>query len=159
MSSEIQGVLIKKLTVHADMPDTAQDVRPGFLMEIVRDDENILRKFGQSTMTVAHHGTIKAFHWHKKQDDVWFFATGRARAVLYDNRSGSPTRGVTQVIEAGADDYKAIVIPAGVIHGNQVLSQDPVVLFYHTTEHYDATNPDEFRMPHNDSTINFNWNG
>ncbi|MEK7584231.1 MAG: dTDP-4-dehydrorhamnose 3,5-epimerase family protein [Patescibacteria group bacterium] len=128
-------------------------------MEIFRYYDGLLRRFGQSTMTVANEGTIKAFHWHQKQDDVWFFASGKARVVLYDSRSDSRTRGMTQVIQAGADDYKVILIPAGVVHGYQVLSRDPVILFYHTTEHYDPGNPDEFRMAHNDPKINFDWNG
>lgn len=155
----IKDVKIKKLKVWPDKPDLNQpDVKPGFLMEIVRDDENLLKKFGQSTFTVAYKGMIKAFHWHKAQDDLWFFATGKAIVVLYDQRVGSPTFGETMVIEAGEGDYKVIYIPTDVVHGYKVISREPSLLFYHVTEPYNAQNPDEERIDPFDPKIGFDWN-
>lgn len=160
MMSEIEGVIIKKLTVHPDVPDVEEsNVKPGFLMEVVRDDDGLLERFGQSTFTLAHQGTIKGFHWHKRQDDLWFVATGKAVVVLHDLREESRTHGLTQTITAGEDDYKVILIPSGVAHGYKVLSTQPVILFYHTTRSYDGENPDEERIPYNDSGINFDWKG
>ena len=155
----ISGVIVKELKVNRDDPDLEQSqVQPGFLMEVLRADEGILKKFGQSTMTVAYKGTIKGFHVHEKQDDLWFIATGRAIVVLHDLREDSATKGETQTLTAGKDDYKLIVIPTGVAHGYKVLSDEPVILFYHTTETYDPKNPDERRIPHDDPQINFDWN-
>jgi len=155
----IDGVIIKKLKVHADIPDTDEILsQPGFLMEVLRADDKILKKFGQTTFTVAYQGTIKAFHFHEKQDDLWFVATGKAMVVLYDLRDGSPTQGKTQVIYAGEGDYKLIVIPVGVAHGYKVLSTEPVLLFYHTTESYNSSNPDEKRIAFDDDKIGFDWN-
>jgi dTDP-4-dehydrorhamnose 3,5-epimerase len=157
--SDIQGVKIKQLKVRQDIPDTAQpDIMPGFLMEVLRNDEELLKKFGQTTFTVAYKGTIKAFHWHKKQDDLWFVATGKAMVVLHDLREDSVTFGQTQIIPAGKDDYKLILIPIGVAHGYKVLSDEPVLLFYHTTESYDPKNPDEERIAFDDPKIGFDWN-
>lgn len=154
----ISGVTIKNLTIHPDKVDPKEIVpTPGVLMEVLRSDEGLLKKFGQSTMTIAHKGTIKAFHWHRKQDDLWFVATGKAKVVLHDLREDSPTKGETQVIEAGAGDYKLIVIPVGVAHGYQVLSDEPVLLVYYTTEAYDPKNPDEERLTYDDPRINYNW--
>ena len=155
----IDGVKIKQLVIHQDVIDRNEKVEtPGFLMEVLRDDEGLLKKFGQTTFTVAYKGTIKAFHWHKKQDDLWFVATGKAIVVLHDLRDNSPTKGETQIITAGKDDYKLIVIPRGVAHGYKVLSEEPVLLFYHTTEPYNPRNPDEGRMSFDDSRIGFDWN-
>ena len=154
----IQGVKIKKLKVHPDIPDTEEELgKPGFLMEVLRNDDGLLKKFGQTTFTVAYKGTIKAFHWHEKQDDLWFVATGKAEVVLYDRRKSSPTYGETQVVLAGKDDYKLILIPVGVVHGYIVLGDEPVLLFYHTTESYNPKNPDEKRIKWNDKEINFDW--
>ena len=154
----IEGVVIKKLIVRNDIPDAHQPgVVPGFLMEILRDDDKLLRRFGQTTMTVAHEGVIKAFHWHRRQDDLWFVATGKARVVLHDNRKKSKTFGKTQTLTAGANDYKLILIPRGVVHGYQVLSPEPVMLFYHTTESYKPAAPDEQRILFDDPKIGFDW--
>ena len=154
----IDGVKIKRLVAHPDRPDLAQpDIRPGFLVEILRSDDGLLKKFGQSTMSVAFPGTIKAFHWHEKQDDLWFIASGRAVIVLHDMREGSPTRGQTDVIETGAGDYQLILIPVGVAHGYKALAGEPVTLIYHTTESYNAASPDEKRILWDDQSIEFDW--
>lgn len=154
----IDGVRIKQLRVWPDKVDPGEQVeRTGFLTEILREDEGLLRHYGQTTMTFAYPGTVKAFHWHKRQDDLWFVATGKALVVLHDLRDGSPTKGETQTIVAGADDYKVIVIPVGVAHGYKVLSDEPVILIYHTTEAYTAASPDEERVPADDPSIGFDW--
>ena len=106
---KIEGVVVKELAVHQDIPDTDENVaKPGFLMEVLRDDDDLLRKFGQCTFTVAYKDTIKAFHWHKKQDDLWFVASGKAHIVLHDLRQESPTCGTTETVTAGEGDYKLI---------------------------------------------------
>lgn len=154
----IHGVIIKTLKAHNDIPDRDEDIgKPGFLMEVLRDDDGLLARFGQTTFTVAYEGTIKAFHFHEKQDDLWFVASGKAMVVLYDLRENSPTYKETQVIPAGTDDFKLIVIPIGVAHGYKVMSAEPVLLFYHTTKSYSAAEPDEKRMPYDDPTIGFDW--
>ena len=155
----IDGVKIKKLKVHKDVSDTNNpDEKLGYLMEVLRDDDGLLKKFGQTTFTFAYPGTIKAFHWHKKQDDLWFFAQGRAMVVLHDLRENSPTKGETQTILSDESDPQLISIPVGVAHGYKALGDKPVFLFYHTTESYNAGEPDEQRIAYDDKKINFNWN-
>ncbi|MDO8513877.1 MAG: dTDP-4-dehydrorhamnose 3,5-epimerase family protein [bacterium] len=153
----IDGVKIKELKVWEDKPDLKQDIKPGVLMEVLRDDDNLMSKFGQSNFTIAHTGTIKAFHWHKYQDDLWFLASGKAAIVLYDQRKDSLTHGQTDVIYGGTDDYKLVLIPVGVVHGYKVLSKEPCLLFYHVTKAYDSTNPDEERIDPYDKEIGFDW--
>lgn len=153
----IHGVKIKKLKVWKDKPDLEQKVEPGLFMEVLRDDDKLLKRFGQSNFTIALKGTIKAFHWHKHQDDLWFIAAGRAKIVLYDQREGSPTQGKTQVIDAGADDYKLVLIPVGVVHGYKVTSDEPCLLFYHVTKVYNRDEPDEERIDPFDRKINYKW--
>jgi dTDP-4-dehydrorhamnose 3,5-epimerase len=145
----IHDVVIKKLTTHSD--------DRGYFREVVREDDNLLHHFGQSSITKTYPGVIKAFHWHNDQDDVWYVVDGMARIVLYDRRAGSPTRGVTQVVFAGEDNPVAVLIPAGIAHGYQVLGPNPVVLFYHVTKAYDPREPDEQRIPYDDPEIGFDW--
>lgn len=147
----IDGVNIKRLVRHCD--------ERGFFLEVLRDDDALLERFGQTSYTMSFPGIIKAFHWHKEQDDLWFVATGSALVVLYDLREGSPTQGVTQTIITGEQDPSLIVIPAGVAHGYKVLGDKPLGLFYHTTRSYDPKDPDEERIPYDDPAIGFDWDG
>ncbi|HVY68199.1 MAG TPA: dTDP-4-dehydrorhamnose 3,5-epimerase family protein [Patescibacteria group bacterium] len=143
----IEGVKIKKLATHL--------TEDGYFREILRDEDGLLEKFGQTSVSLAHPGFIKAFHWHKQQDDLWYIASGQVRTVLYDTRQDSPTYRQTQVVIMGENDPQLVLIPKGVAHGYQVLGQKPAVLLYHTTMHYNPQ--DEFRIAWNDPEINFDW--
>ena len=145
----IAGVQLKPLKVFCD--------DRGYLMEVLRADDPFFRGFGQSTFTVAYPGTIKAFHWHRRQDDLWFVGAGMAQVVLYDLREDSPTYRQTEVHYLGDHNRALLVIPTGVAHGYRVLGNDPVLLFYHTTEPYNPADPDEERLPYNDPEIGFDW--
>ncbi len=148
-TGKIHDVVVKSLVTHSD--------DRGYIREIVRDDDDLLRRFGQTAITKSYPGVIKAFHWHEDQDDVWYVAGGMARVVLYDRRPASPTYGITQVIYAGEDNPIALLIPAGLAHGYQVLGNEPVLLFYHVTKSYDPKHPDEQRIPFDDPEIGFDW--
>lgn len=146
---KIDGVLIKKLVTYPD--------DRGYLREVLREDDNLMAQFGQTVVTKTYPGVIKAFHWHQRQDDLWYVAAGMARVVLFDRRPGSPTGGKTQVVYAGEDNPVLILIPAGIAHGYQVLGDRPVLLFYTVTQCYDPADPDEERIPYDDPEIGFDW--
>ena len=146
---KIDGVVIKKLVTYPD--------DRGYLREVLREDDNLMAQFGQTVVTKTYPGVIKAFHWHQRQDDLWYVAAGMARVVLFDRRPGSPTGGKTQVVYAGEDNPVLILIPAGIAHGYQVLGDRPVLLFYTVTQCYDPADPDEQRIPYDDPEIGFDW--
>jgi dTDP-4-dehydrorhamnose 3,5-epimerase len=145
----IAGVTVKDLVRHPD--------DRGYFEEILRDDDDLLRRFGQASLSMSYPGVIKAFHYHERQDDLWFFPVGSAQVVLHDLRDESPTHGVTQVLYAGEDYPRLIVIPVGVAHGYRVLGDKPLMIVYFTTESYVASNPDEHRIPWDDPGIGFDW--
>jgi dTDP-4-dehydrorhamnose 3,5-epimerase len=145
----IEGVKVKRLTKHCD--------ERGYFMELVRDDENLLSRFGQASMSMSYPGVIKAFHYHEKQDDVWFFPMGNAQVVLYDLREDFKTYGQTNVFYMGEDNPIVLVIPKGVAHGYRVLGEKPGAIIYFTTESYNPNQPDEKRIPWNDPVIGFDW--
>ena len=146
----IEGVKVKKLVKHCD--------DRGFFAELVRDDEpELLTRFGQASWSMSYPGVIKAFHYHEKQDDLWFFPSGNAQVVLYDLREDSSTKGETDVYYMGDENPIALLIPKGVAHGYRVLGQKPATIIYFTTESYNPVHPDEKRINWDDSEIGFSW--
>lgn len=131
----IEGVKIKKLIKHSD--------DRGFFSELVRDDEHLLERFGQASWSKSYPGVIKAFHYHEKQDDLWFFPTGHAQVVLHDLREESATKGETDVYYMGEDNPMLLLIPKGVAHGYRVLGETPLTIIYFTTMSYNPDQPDE----------------
>jgi dTDP-4-dehydrorhamnose 3,5-epimerase len=145
----IQGVVTKKLVRHCD--------DRGFFMEILRDDDELLSRFGQASLSMSYPGVIKAFHYHERQDDLWFFPVGNAQVVLYDLREDSPSKGETNVFYMGETNPMLLLIPKGVAHGYRVLGSKPVIITYYTTESYRPEAPDEKRLDWNDPMIGFDW--
>ena len=145
----IQDVTVKKLVRHVD--------DRGFFMEVLRDDDELLKRFGQASLSKTYPGVVKAFHYHERQDDLWFFPCGNAQVVLHDLREDSPTQGETNVFYMGEDNPILLVIPIGVAHGYRVLGSEPAIIMYFTTESYDPKDPDEKRLSWNDPGIGFDW--
>ncbi|MCJ7841367.1 dTDP-4-dehydrorhamnose 3,5-epimerase family protein [Lederbergia sp. NSJ-179] len=145
----IDGVSVKKIVKHCD--------DRGFFAELVRDDEQLLERFGQASWSMSYPGVIKAFHYHEKQDDLWFFPAGHAQVVLHDLRGESPTKGQTNVFYMGVENPILLLIPKGVAHGYRVLGNEPATIIYFTTESYNRQQPDEKRIPWNDPQIGFDW--
>ncbi len=146
----IEGVKIKKVVRHCD--------DRGFFCEVLKDNDEFFREIRQTSYTETFPGIIKAFHYHEKQEDIWFVVSGMAQVVLHDLRENSCTKRETQVIYAGEDNPVLIYIPIGVAHGYRVLGNKKVGLFYHTTESYNAEDPDEKRIPFDSPEIGFDWN-
>ncbi|GAH80031.1 unnamed protein product, partial [marine sediment metagenome] len=66
----IEGVIVKKLRV---MPDER-----GFLIELLRSDEEAFKEFGQVYLTTCYPGVVKGWHYHKKQMDNFICVKGMA---------------------------------------------------------------------------------
>ncbi len=145
----ITGVQVKKLVRHVD--------DRGYFMEVLRDDDQLLKQFGQFSMSLTYPGVIKAFHYHQRQDDLWFFPVGNAQVVLHDLREDSTTKGETNVFYMGETNPILLVIPAGVAHGYRVLGSQLAMITYVTTESYQPGNPDEYRLAFDDPQIGFDW--
>ena len=149
----IQGVEIKKLKI---IPDER-----GFLMEILRSDDPLFRKFGQIYMTGVKKGVAKAWHYHKLQDDFFVCVAGQALVVLYDGRNDSPTYGQVEeyrLAEPTSDgEHILLKIPAGVIHGFTAMDSDEARIINIPTELYNYKTPDEYRYPWDSPDIPYKW--
>lgn len=149
MAVSIEDVIFKKIIKHCD--------DRGFFAEVVRDDEHLLSHFGQLSWSTSYPGVIKAFHYHKEQDDLWFFPSGNVQVVLYDLREHSVTKGETNVYYMGENNPSVLLIPKGIAHGYRVLGEKPATVVYCTTKSYNHSQPDEQRIPWDDKSIGFDW--
>ena len=145
----IDGVLVKKLEPIAD--------ERGRLMEILRSDDGVFKKFGQVYLTTAYPGVTKAWHYHLKQTDYFACVVGMMKLVLYDTREGSPTKGQVDEFFIGEHDMSLVAIPPGVVHGFKCIGEREAVVINVPTEPYNAKTPDEFRIPAHDKSIPYNW--
>jgi dTDP-4-dehydrorhamnose 3,5-epimerase len=145
----IEGVKIKVLK---PIPDDR-----GWLMEILRCDDEMFEKFGQVYLTVCYKGAVKAWHYHKLQTDHFSVVKGMAQVALYDLRENSPTKGEINEFFIGELNPLLIKIPPMVAHGFKAVGEGDAYVINVPTEPYNRENPDEYRLPWNDPNIPYSW--
>jgi dTDP-4-dehydrorhamnose 3,5-epimerase len=145
----IEGVKVKELRPNAD--------ERGFLMEILRADDEIFERFGQVYVSLNYPGVIRAWHYHKKQNDFFAVVKGMTKVVLYDGREDSPTRGEVNEFFLGERRNILLRIPIGVMHGYKTIGVEPSLLLNFPTLVYNPNEPDEYRLPFNSPEVPYNW--
>lgn len=145
---------------------TIEDVKIIVLNEVSGEDSDFselmrLTPAGESVQFPGFHiqqinrstqipGSIKAWHLHLTQDEVWYVPNdSRLLTALWDVRENSPSKGVTMRIPMGAGSRRMVFIPHGVAHGAANLTAEPASITYFMNSQFDSTNPDEHRIPWN----------
>lgn len=145
----IKGVKTKKLKVISD--------ERGWLMEILRNDDEIFRRFGQVYITTAYAGVVKAWHYHKKQTDNFTCIRGTMKVVLYDAREDSPTYREVNEFLIGKENPMLISIPPGVYHGFKAMGEETAYFLSVPTLPYNYEKPDEYRLPPDTRDVPYRW--
>ena len=133
----IEGVMVKDLSVYVD--------ERGIVVEIVRADDPIYHgQFGQVYYATCNPGVVKAWHYHKIHTDILYCIYGSVKLCLYDDRGGSPTKGLTNVFVMNEFNQIAVRIPPGVLHGQMCLGNEPCIVLNVQSHLYDPA--DEFKI-------------
>ncbi len=131
----------------------------GYFLEVIRMKQGLAEHFPaestQVSAALSYPATIKAFHFHRHQTDLWVPAIGMFQVALVDLRESSPTFGVKNTFYLGALRPWQVLIPPGVGHGYKVIGENAGVLVYVTNRLYNPK--DEGRIPYNDPAIQYDW--
>jgi dTDP-4-dehydrorhamnose 3,5-epimerase len=143
----IDGVRVIELTRHAD--------DGGAMTELARLTDGRVAGLGDFTARQVNYSemtpaTIKAFHLHARQTDVWFVPpSDRMLVVLLDVRRDSRTEGQRQRVVLGNGASRLLVIPPGVAHGVRNIGERRGCIIYFTDVHFspEPATCDEGRLP------------
>ena len=92
-------------------------------------------------------GSIKAWHLHFKQEDVWYVAPEDHMILgLWDTRENSSTKGKTMKIAMGNGVSKLVVVPRGVAHGVVNVATTSGSIFYFVNKQFKLADADERRL-------------
>lgn len=107
--------------------------------------------------TTRQRGTVRGLHLLRAPAMEFKLVRclqGRVFDVAADLRRGSPTHGRWFAIELSAQGPDALLVPPGVAHGFQALSDDVQLLYQHSVA-YDAALDDGIR--HDDPSLAIAW--
>lgn len=142
----IDGVVVRDLVAHGDE-------RGRFVETYRREWVPGGREMLQSNRADRKAGCVVGLHYHRTQADWWYVVEGRARVVLHDLRSESPTDGETMALDLHSDDPRGVYIPPGVAHGFASLTD--VTLTYLVDGYYDVA--EELGVRWDDPEIGADW--
>ena len=128
--------------------------RSGSLLEVYRQNwQEITIAPGQVNWVMLWPGGVTDWHRHADQTDHICAAMGVVKLCLYDERDGSPTRGVSNVLRIGALDPHLVIVPPGVWHGFRNETGEPAGFINYFGKPFRHEDPDNWRLPHDSPTI------
>ncbi len=152
-SSQIEGVKLIELKNYIS--------EEGDFSEVIRLENGEIEslpdfKLAQINRTRLFPGSIKAWHLHLKQDEIWYIPPMEDLFVgLWDIREKSSTNTKTQRVCLGGGKSLLLYIPRGVAHGSANFTKKDVNLFYLVNVGFDKKNPDEMRIPWDSAGADF----
>jgi dTDP-4-dehydrorhamnose 3,5-epimerase len=136
----IDGVKVKEVL------NVAREI--GTLTEIFRQDWNLdLGIVAQVFQVKLFPGCLSAWHAHEFTLDRLFVNDGVIKIVLYDTRKNSPTYGYINEFRLGSMRPGLIVIPPGIWHGVQNISNEVSSLLNLVDKAYNYDDPDNWKLP------------
>ena len=143
----IDGVKVKPLRKIRD--------ERGYIMHMLRSDDPDFQKFGEIYFSTIYPDVIKAWHIHKEMTLNYAVVSGMIKLVLHDDRSDSPTRGETQELYIGDENYQLVTIPPLIWNGFKGVGTKMAIVANCATLAHDS---DEIvRKSPFDTSINYDW--
>jgi dTDP-4-dehydrorhamnose 3,5-epimerase len=89
----------------------------GKVMHMLRADDPHFTQFGEVYFSTVYAGVVKGWHLHERMTINYAVPVGSIKLVVYDDRDGSPTRGVVQEIFVGDGNYVLVTVPPHLWNG------------------------------------------
>ncbi|MCU1463464.1 MAG: dTDP-4-dehydrorhamnose 3,5-epimerase-like enzyme [Acidimicrobiales bacterium] len=144
--ASIDGVVVTHPQFHGDD-------RGRFAETYRRSWFPIGREMVQANVSEKEAGAVVGIHFHLHQADYWFVPRGRARVVLVDLRTGSPTEGAIDTFDMGDAAEVGAFIPPGVGHGFAALTD--LTITYLVDQYYNPA--DENGVAWDDPDLGIDW--
>jgi dTDP-4-dehydrorhamnose 3,5-epimerase len=125
----------------------------GSLTEIFRASWETAVEAMQWNYVESEANVLRGVHVHVKHSDFLILLRGRASIGLRDLRRGSPTEGMTAMIEMHGDEHHSLTIPPGVAHGFYFHERSTHV--YAVTQYWESS--DELGCYWADPGLEINW--
>jgi len=139
------GVTLRALSTHRD--------RRGSLTELFRAEWEMGAPPAQWNYVESEARVLRGVHAHFRHSDYLFLLRGRSTIGLHDLREGSPTEGLSALVELRGEELSALYIPPGVAHGFYM--HEPSIHVYAVSEYWDPA--DELGCHWADPGLGLRW--
>ncbi len=127
----------------------------GKVMHMMKNNSPVFEKFGEIYFSCTNPSAVKAWHLHTKMTLNYAVVSGAIKCVLYDDRSGSKTRGQIDEYFMSPEDYYLLTVPPLIWNGWKSIGNNTSIVANCSDIPHD---PEEIkRMSINNSKIKYDW--
>lgn len=112
-------------------------------------------EFGEIYFSSVFRGVVKGWHRHREMTLNYACVFGRVKVVVYDDRTGSSTRGELVEVVLGPDNHSLVIIPPGVWNGFKGMSEPFAIVANCCTHPHDPSRSERLDPFEND--IPYDW--
>jgi dTDP-4-dehydrorhamnose 3,5-epimerase len=127
----------------------------GTVMHIMKATDDQFKGFGEVYCSSVYPGVVKGWNRHKKVTLNYVVLAGAIKLVLYDDRDGSPSKGVVQEIFMGRESYVRVTVPPGIWSGFKGIGPETALVCNIIDLPHDPTES-EWRDPYS-YQIRYSW--
>jgi dTDP-4-dehydrorhamnose 3,5-epimerase-like enzyme len=113
----------------------------GFLIEFLREDENVLNFKGQVYASTMKPGDIRGNHFHNHKTEIFCVMKGKLEVLLSDMGSSKVER---YILDSEDRDIKRIMVKPKTAHCFTNIGEDLAVLLAYGDQVHDHDTPDQF---------------
>ena len=143
----IEGIIVTELK-------TIEDER-GKIMHMLRSDWDVFQSFGEIYFSCVYPKKIKGWKKHTAMVQNLACVSGSAKLVIYDDREGSPTKGMIETIEFGKDHYCLVTIHPGLWVGFTAIGNEMAVIGNCASMLHDPN--ESLSIPYDSERIPYKW--
>jgi dTDP-4-dehydrorhamnose 3,5-epimerase len=107
----------------------------GTVFHMLRASDPHFRQFGEIYFSSVYRDAIKGWHRHAEMTLNYACISGCVKLVVLDDREGSVSRGESEEIFLGPDNYSLVVIAPGLWNGFKGMAEVSVMANCSTHEH------------------------
>jgi dTDP-4-dehydrorhamnose 3,5-epimerase len=127
----------------------------GAVLHMLRSSDEYFAGFGEVYFSTIAKGQRKDWRRHHAATAQLAVPLGRVRFALYDDRSGSPSKGATWDTTLGRDNYQLLTIPPGIWFAFRNMGTSDALITNCSSVPHDPTKVD--RQDISTSSIPYVW--
>ena len=123
-------------------------------MHMLRADSAEFKQFGEIYFSCTYLNAVKAWHRHKQMTLNYAVLHGAIKCVLYDDRSGSKTRGMIEEHFLSPENYCLLTVPPLIWNGWKGIGYKVSIVancatMPHDPNEIERASPEDTRFPYN----------
>lgn len=115
----------------------------GFLIEFLREDENILNFKGQIYASTIRPGDIRGNHYHNEKTEIFCVIKGKLKVLIQQIDSKKIDE---YVLDSNKDIIDRLLVPPGYAHAFINIGNEEVILLAYGDKVHNHSNPDQYEF-------------